>query len=206
MEKRYTEEEKVQVLKLHTQGMRPYKISAFLKHSISVEVVSFIINDFKKESYLEKQINGISYRKIINLYSCEEKELFEILYIYPELTFGQIKNIIEQFYHMQSIKKPRTIKFPKKAIEDYMKTHSIEEVCIEFGYTNKELTKRLQEAKNIENMSKEELMNYRVQILMNDIKNVEDGICSKNRFKKKYKGLNPKMAKSLVEQYRNNVC
>lgn len=195
-----------QILELYKQGMRPFKIAAILHHSVSVEVITSVINTYKKEHYLQRTINGITYKEIIDLYGTEEKEILEIMYQYPELTFGQIKEVIEQFYHMQSIKKPRHISFPDHLVKEYLNDHSIEDTCIEFGYSKNELLKKLFDLPQIKKGTKEELFENKMKILMEDIRKVEDKKCSKNQFKKKYKGLTYKNASSLMKQYniKNN--
>lgn len=124
--------------------------------------------------------------------------------IYPELNFGQVKIVIEQFYHMQSIQKPRKIEFPTELIKDYLNTHNVEEACEEFGYTRIKLLNKLTDATRTENMTKEELFAYKMELLSKDIEKVQNGEYKLKNFKKKYKGLTPEVAIPLIKQYNDS--
>lgn len=132
----------------------------------------------------------------------EEKDVLDILSIYPELTFGQVKNIIENYYHMFSMKKPRNIKFPRKLVEEHLQLHNIEETCEEFGYSKERILKKLSEEKDIEDMNKEELFDFKMKILERDVNRVENGTFSLGKFKRKYKGYTPQQMKPLITQYK----
>lgn len=202
MEKKYTSEERKQVLELYTLGFtRPSKIANILFHAMTMEKIKTIITDYQKEEYKGKKINNVSYEQILNLYE-EGNKVLDILQIYPELTFGQIKHVVEDYYQMLAIKKPEKIIFPRAWIRDYLKTHSIEDAVEEFGYEKKTLLKKLNETKPIEQMTKEELFQVRMRMLESDICCLENHKLSVKKFQKKYPGLDPQKVRPLIEEYK----
>lgn len=202
METKYTIEEKKQVLELYALGFtRPSKIANLLFHSMSVEKIKTIVTDYKKEKYQNRKTNDISYGQILNLYQ-EGKQVLDILQTYPELTFGQVKHVIEDYYQMLALKKPTKIEFPCVWIKDYLQTHSIEEAVEEFGYDKKSLLKKLNEGKPIEQMNTEELFQVRMRMLESDMRCIDNGKMSIKQFKKKYQGVHPNQVRPLIEEYK----
>lgn len=183
-----------EIIELYKNGYRPSKICATLKRSVSIEDINYIIDEYKSNNYLNKEIGNIKYNDILNLY-LEKKNPVEIMLIYPELTFGEVKDIISGYYEMFSSKKPYKISFPKKLIEEDLKTKTIKEVSKEYSYPEDKIKREL----NLD-LTKEELFAKKMQILERDAK-----VLSTKKFNNKYKniGLDKTNAKRLILEYKS---
>ena len=199
----YTDEIRDRVIELYNLGVtRGSLISCQLNHSITPEKVKEILMDYKCTTYQSQTIKGISFKQILDEYRVNEKNVLEILCLYPELSFGEIKKVIEGYYFMLCEKKPRNIPFPTNLVKEYLKNHNIAETCEEFGYEKESIIKRLSEQRRIQKMSKEELFAYRMEILEKDVDGVEKGRYPLKKFKKKYHGYNPSQLQPLIEEYK----
>ncbi|MGN0974100.1 MAG: hypothetical protein ACI4OT_05090 [Bacilli bacterium] len=182
------------IIKLYNEGNRPSKIRIMMGKEISVEDITAIIDNYRSNEYLTKEVSGIKYDNILNLY-LSNKTPIDIMLIYPELSFGEIKDVISGYYEMFSIKKPYKIKFPKVLIEEELKTKTIEEVSKEYSYSEDKIKRELNLV-----LTKEELFAQKMQILERDAK-----VLSTKKFNNKYKniGLDKPNAKRLILEYKS---
>ena len=200
--KPYTDNEKEQVLNLYNEGItRPSKICCVLKHKVSADLITEILKDKKKDDYLKEQIDGVSKEHILYLYENLERNVLEILYFYPNLTFGQVKDTIEGYYNMLSIKKPRGISFPRKAIQLSLKTKSIEEVSEEYGYSVDTIYKKFAEIVEKKKISKEDLLDLQMILVNRGLEEYHNQDISRNEFRMKYYNLNPDKVEGAVKEY-----
>lgn len=184
-------EMKQKIIDLYNEGMRPYKIR--LNLNCNIEDVNSVISTYKKESYMNQQIKGIVYALIHELYM-EEKTVPEILEVYPELTFGEVKGIINGYFHMLGVKKPYGIQFPKKLIIEDLKTKSVEEVSKEYDIPERVIKDRVGIP-----LTKEERFEKQMQTLESDVNSMRV-----SKFESKYSniGLKYNTAKQLVKEYK----
>ena len=152
-----------QIIDLYHEGMRPSRIVININHSCSVEKVREVIETYKKEEYLSRELKGVPYHSVHVLY-LEEKTMFDILQVYPELTYGEAKNIIGGYYQMLGVKKPYSIPFPKEMLMEEIKTKSVEDLSIEYDIPERIIKERL----NIP-LSKEEYFDKKMQVLATDV-------------------------------------
>lgn len=185
------------------------------------EQVKQIIRENDKKEYLKKEMKGILVGEIIDLYLDCDPEVYnditfgrknvveDLMVIYPNLTFGEIKQAIEGYFVLTETKQPINIKFPRIMVESFLKSHSKKETCQEFGYTQKELDKNLKRAKKPFEMSEEEYRIYKMEILKNDVQMVDNRMMTLGQFRRKhtYNGvtLTPKMVRPLIEEYTTTL-
>lgn len=190
------------VLMLYQTGItRASKICSILNHNISQNEVTNILKNYKENKYLEQTVEDVPYKTILDLYRKEELDVNNILMLYPNLTFGQVKLVVEGYYAMLSLKKPRKISFPKKQIRFYLETNNIEDACTEFGYTKETIIRKLSEEKELEEMTKEELFDLKMHILNRDVMRLEENKISKGKFNRAYPNLSLDNAKRLIKEY-----
>lgn len=172
----------------------------FLGYMISEEKIRETIENYKKEIYLSQEENDVLYRDVLDSYlkECEKDfpnvDLLNISFMFPELTYGKIMNIIDGYYKMLHEKKPKKYRFPKKLLEEELKKKTIEEVSFEYGYHSQTIKKCL----GIK-LTKEELFAKKMQLLEMDSKTLKE-----RDFNKKYKniGLDIGNAKRLIKEYK----
>ncbi len=189
-------ETKKKIIDLYLEGMRPYKIRLNLNGNI--DEINEVISTYKKEQYMNQEIKGIPYALIHNLYM-QEKTVPEILQEYPELTFGEVKGVINGYFHMLGVKKPYGIQFPKKLIMEDLKTKSVEEVSIEYDIPERVIKDRVGIP-----LTEEERLEKQMKEMESDLNSMR---VSKFESKYKAKGLNIKYdtAKKLVREYKQKV-
>ena len=182
------------IIDLYEQGLRPSRIVKSLGYPCGIEKAKEIIDIYRKEKYLSQELNGVSYGSVQLLY-LEEKSVFDILQVYPELTYGEAKNIIGDYYQMLGIKKPYSIPFPTDMIKIELKTKTLEEVSVEYDIP----VRIIKDKMNI-SLTKEEFLEKKMQILETDVNKMKP-----KDFENKYKKLGLKHAdvKRLVKEYKN---
>lgn len=185
-----------------------------------------LLNSFKeiqnkKTDYLKTMIKGIEIGKIVDLYlDCDpfvyndiifgqKNVVIDLMEIYPDLTFGEIKQAIEGYFQILNKEQPIKIKFPRILVERFMDKHTIKETCEEFGYTRAELRRNLAKPKKPFEMTKEEYLEYKMNILRIDLEKIDNHEMTLGQFRAKYTygdiTLTPKLVKSLIGQEDSKI-
>lgn len=191
------------IIEKYNNKSRVFSIKAELKemgYKMNCEQIRNIIGDYKKNMYLFQEKNGVLYCDVIDSYlkECEKDfpnvDLLDVIFDYPELTYGEIKNIIDGYYEMLNQRKPKKYRFPKGVLEEELKKKTMEEVVLEYGYSSQTIKKCL----GIE-LTKEELFAKKMQLLEMDSRTLKE-----RDFNKKYKniGLDIGNAKRLIKEYK----
>ncbi len=193
------------IIDLYKEGItRPSRIKAAASLSLDQEEIYAILLEYKATEFQKQTVKDVSYKEILRKYQIEKKDVLEILSEYEDLTFKEVKEVIEGYYKMLSIKKPRKIKFPRKLIKEYLETHNIEDACILYGYDKETIERKIQETKDLDEMTKEELFAFKMKILERDVNRLENKEISWGSFQKDYPALTPSNAKVLIQQYKKS--
>lgn len=183
-----------QIIELYQEGIRPSLIVKKIDCVCNVEKVKLIIDDYRKKEYLSREYKGVSNGEVHLLY-LEDKSLFEIMQVYPELTYGEVNNMICGYYQMLGIKKPIKIPFPEKMLRQELKTKSLEQVSEEYDIPVRIIKDRV----GIK-LTKEEYFEKKMQTLETDVNTMKP-----KAFENKYKkyGLKHEDVKRLVKEYKD---
>ena len=193
------------IIDLYKEGItRPSRIKCAASLSLDQEEIYAILLEYKATEFQKQTVKDVSYKEILRKYQIEKKDVLDILSEYEDLTFKDVKEVIEGYYKMLSIKKPRKIKFPRKLIKEYLETHNIEDACVLYGYDKETIERKIQETKDLDEMTKEELFAFKMKILERDVNRLENKEISWGSFQKDYPTLTPSNAKVLIQQYKKS--